>query len=114
MKLFLGSLVGKLLLALVASLIAVATIQTLRVSWGHNREIKLREALRASEANLAIERKSSSATVSARTTQRAAQAVAQKEATNATKELDIALTASPDWADQPIPDDVAGSLRGTD
>lgn len=102
----------KIMLALLASLLAVATIQTLRVSWGQNREKALTEALRTARANQVITEKSNTATASASRTQQAAQATARKEANEAARELDAAIKASPDWADMPIPADVLRSLRG--
>lgn len=104
----------KIMLALLASLLAVAAIQTLRVSWGHNREKALSEALRTSQANLAITNKSTGATAAATSLTRAAQAAARKEANEARQELDAAITAAPDWADMPIPAGVLASLRDKD
>lgn len=111
MKLFFTSILGKLILTVIAILLTLLAIQTCRVSWGQTREIKLSEALRTSEANLAITQKSTKATTTATTTQKAAQAVARKEAAIATKKLDIALEAAPDWAAERIPSDIADSLR---
>lgn len=111
MKLFLGSILGKLILTVIAILLALSAIQTIRVSRLQVKTITLTNDLRTAEANLKIERKSTTATTVATTTQQAAQTVARKEAAIATKKLDIALTAAPDWAAQPIPADIAGSLR---
>jgi cytoskeletal protein RodZ len=111
LKLLAGPVVSKVLLGLVAILLAVAVIQTLRVSWGQNKQEALTAQLRTVKAdNVALTKARHSDEV-ATASKTASVASIRKQANATTKKLEVALSVDPDWAEQPIPDDVARLLR---
>lgn len=99
------------IIALVGGVALWVTILTGQVSEGRSQIKALSTALSASEAEVEQLRNIRAAdTVAANVYEKELAAIKAKEAiTNA--KLEKALKANPQWANQPVPRDVAGSLQ---
>lgn len=97
--------------ALVASGWGYSAFLRHQVSQGQKSIEALSEALRASEANVAELRKARAADeVANRVHTETVKQIEKKEATRR-DEIDKAVEANRDWADQPVPSDLAKRLR---
>ena len=96
------------LVALTAALIAILIFQVR----SHRAQAEaLTEALRASQGEVALLRQARAADSAALSVTRETKAVIQTTEAHGLQRTREALAANPDWANQPVPPDVIGSLR---
>lgn len=97
--------------AILASAALWITVLTNRVQSAQTKVTALSELLMASEAEVATQRKLRSADAIAAEARGAEIIIINREEAASSAKLDKAIKANPDWANQPVPSDIADGLQ---
>lgn len=108
---FIQTYLTKGLLLLLGLTVTVATIQTLRVRWGHKRETALSEALTDAERHLRIASKALTTAADAIGLRDRLVVEARKENYERRTKIEKALAANTAWSFSPVPPAVIDGLH---